>query len=106
MREEAVSGPFGFFLRRWRRQVPLSLLFWRDMVVVGTAINLAAVVCGLVALAMKAELAIALLIIHAPLPYNIFLVASVWRSADLAEPKKAGSVRTAAILWLVVSTLI
>ena len=106
MSEQTIFGPIGFFQRRWHRQVPLDLLFWRDMVIVGTAINLAAVLCGLIALATKTELAIALLIIHAPLPYNIFLTAAVWRTSELAGPKKAASARTGAVLWLVIATLL
>ncbi len=106
MREETVSGPFGFFLRRWRRQVPLDLLFWRDMLLIGTALNIATSVASLVALGLKADLATAMLIFLSPLPYNIFLLAAVWRTAELIEPKKAASVRVGAALWLVVATLL
>ena len=31
-----------FFSHRWHGQVPVRLLFWRDMLVMGTAINLLA----------------------------------------------------------------
>jgi hypothetical protein len=107
MQEEThVSGPFAFFIRRWRRQVPLGLLFWRDMIVTGSVINLAAALGGLMALAMKAEFFVAMLIIHAPLPYNIFLVGSVWRTADRSEPNRAASARFGAAFWLIAATVI
>ena len=99
-------GPAGYFVRRWRRRVPLGLLFWRDMIVVGSAINLAAAFGGLMALGMKVDLATAMLIIHAPLPYNVFLVGSVWRTADLAEPNRSASARFGAALWLIATTII
>lgn len=106
LEETDVSGPLAFFVRRWRRQVPLGLLFWRDMVVVGSAVNLAAAFGGLMALGFKAELAVAMLVFHAPLPYNIFLVASVWRTADIVDARKANSARLGAALWLLAATVI
>jgi len=106
MSEQTILRPVGFFQRRWQRQVPLDLLFWRDMVVVGTTINIAAMFASLMALGLKASLPVAMLIFFAPLPYNIFLAAAVWRTSDLAAPKKAASARTGAILWLVIATLL
>ena len=96
----------GFLASRWQRQVPLALLFWRDMVVVGSAINLAAAFAGLMALGFKAGLATALLVFHLPLPYNIFIAGAVWRTADLAESKAASSARAGAVLWLLATLLI
>lgn len=101
-----TSAAGGFFARRWRRQVPLGLLFWRDMMLVGTAINLATSFASLMALAMKVGTVEALLIFLAPLPYNVFLTAAVWRTADLVEPARAGQARFAAAVWLVAATLI
>jgi hypothetical protein len=98
--------PIAFFVRRWRRQVPLGLLFWRDMIVVGSLLNLAAAFAGLLALGFKAHLAVATLVFFSPLPYNVFLVASVWRAADLIPDARAWSVRAGATIWLVIATLI
>jgi hypothetical protein len=106
LEQTAVSGPFAFFVRRWRRQVPLGLLFWRDMVVVGSTFNLAAAFAGLMALGFKADLVLSMIVFHAPLPYNIFLAASVWRTADVAEASKAYSARLGAALWLLATTVI
>lgn len=100
------AGGFSFFVRRWQRQVPLALLFWRDMVIVGTSINLATAFASLMALGFKADLAVAMLIYHAPLPYNVFLVASVWRTADLVDAAKASSARFGAAVWLVAATIL
>ena len=106
MHDEVASVPFGFFSRRWRWQVPLGTLFWRDMVVVGSGINLVTAFVALMALGMKAGLGITILIFHAPLPYNIFLVASVWRTADITDPKTASSARFGAVVWLAAATLL
>jgi hypothetical protein len=100
------SGPIAFFVRRWRRQVPLGLLFWRDMIVVGSAVNLAMAFVSLMALGFKIDLVVAMLIYFAPLPYNVFLAGAVWRTADLADPARASSARFGAVLWLVAATVL
>ena len=40
-----------FFVRRWRGLVPLSVLFWRDMLAVGTFVNVLAAFAGLMLVA-------------------------------------------------------
>ncbi|MEP9388044.1 hypothetical protein [Mesorhizobium sp. KR9-304] len=100
------SGPLAFFVRRWGRRVPLGLLFWRDMIVIGSALNLAAAFAGLMALGFKADLLVAMLIFHAPLPYNFFIVGAIWRTADLVDAAKASSARFGAALWLVAATVL
>jgi hypothetical protein len=100
------AGPLSFFVRRWRRQVPLGLLFWRDMILVGSALNLAAAFAGLMALGFKADLLVAMLVFHVPLPYNFFIVGAIWRTADLADAAKASSSRFGAVLWLVAVTVL
>lgn len=104
--EAGGAGPLAFFTRRWRRQAPLGLLFWRDMVVVGSALNLAAAFAGLMALGFKADLVVAIAIYHAPLPYNLFLFGAVWRTAELADTARASSARLGAAGWLVATMII
>ncbi|MBX3584562.1 MAG: hypothetical protein KF810_22015 [Rhizobiaceae bacterium] len=101
-----TTGPFAFFVRRWQRQVSLDLLFWRDMAIVGSVLNLVAAFAGLMALGFKAGLPVALAVFHAPMPYNLFLFAAVWRTAELATPAKASSARFGAIVWLVAVTVL
>ncbi len=108
MRMEAGrdGGAFAFFVRRWRRETPLGLLFWRDMVVLGSLLNLISAFAGLMALGFKAELAVALAVFHAPLPYNLFVVAAVWRTADLVDAARASAARTGAAAWLVAVSIL
>lgn len=68
-----------FFRLRWLGQIPLAVLLWRDMVWIGTLINLAASFLALVALALGAHGGLAVALHLAPLPYNIFLLAAVLR---------------------------
>jgi len=104
--ESGVGWPFQFFVRRWRREVPLGLLFWRDMIVVGSAVNLAMAFISLMALGFKADLGVAMLIYFAPLPYNLFLAGAVWRTADLAAAARASTARIGAAGWLVAATVL
>jgi len=101
-----LAGPFAFFTRRWQRQVPLGLLFWRDMLVIGSLLNLAAAFFGLMALGFKYELPVALAVFHAPLPYNLFIFGAVWRTAELVDTAKASTARFGAIVWLIAVTVL
>lgn len=69
-----------FFTRRWQGQVPLTVLLWRDMLGVGTLINLVATALALALLVQDGHPALALALHFAPLPYNVFLFATLWRS--------------------------
>lgn len=95
-----------FFASRWRGEVPLERLFWRDMVLVGTTVNLMTTAAALVLLGLKASLVTVLVVHFAPIPYNVFLVSSIWRMTDSAGDAKAAFFRSAAVLWLVAATLI
>ena len=47
------EGMSAFFKLRWNGEVPLSQLFWRDMVVVGSIINIGTTIVALLILAAK-----------------------------------------------------
>ncbi len=62
-----------FFARRWRAEVPLAVLFWRDLLAVGTLVNLFASFGALVMVAQGVAGHWAVAVHLAPLPYNLFL---------------------------------
>lgn len=97
----AQLTPNGFFLRRWRGQVAWQRLFWRDMLAVGTVLNLAASFGALALLALGAPGAVAVALHFAPMPYNLFLCLALWRLAQRPAP-----VAAAALAWLVVMTVV
>jgi hypothetical protein len=100
------AGLAGFFAARWRGNVPLKRLFWRDMVVIGTAINLATTAASLVLLAAGLPLPAALAVHFAALPYNLFLTFAVWRTAERRGGGTAFAYQMGAVFWLIVATLI
>ena len=91
----------GFFLRRWRGQVAWQRLFWRDMLAVGTVLNLAVSFGALALLALGAPGTVAVALHFAPLPYNLFLFLALWRLARRPTPVVA-----AALAWLAVVTMV
>lgn len=95
-----------FLLARWRGEVPLGVAFWWDMWCVGTTINIAAALAGMVLLAADAPTAIAAFIFFAPLPYNLLLLLSVWRSAEKAAGPGSVAARLAAAAWVILATVI
>jgi hypothetical protein len=94
----------GFFLARWRGLIPLDRLFWRDMALVGTGINLAASAAALAMLGVKMSLGAALAVHFLPVPYNVFLFLSVWRTAAAQPGALASVAQIAAATWLVLAT--
>lgn len=95
-----MLGAAGFFTRRWRAEVPQRVLFWRDLVVVGTLINVLATGLALALVASGANIALAAGVHFLPLPYNLFLVAAVWRLPASA------ALRWVSLAWLALVTLV
>ena len=90
-----------FFSRRWRGEMPMRTVFWRDMLGVGTAVNVLATFVALMVASQGAPSWIAVTIHVAPLPYNIFLVAAVGRAPPHSRLTVIGS-----LAWLAVMTVV
>ncbi|MBA8905611.1 hypothetical protein [Aminobacter ciceronei] len=100
------SGLSAFFSRRWNGDVPLGQLFWWDMVVVGSIINVATTIVALLILAAKMSALLAVVVHLIPLPYNLFLYGSVLRTADMAGTPNANAVKLSATLWIILASLL
>ena len=90
-----------FLHDRLNHRVPLKTLFWRDMVLWGTALNL--IFLG-IALAMAANgfpAWQALLVFLLPLPYNVFVWHCVWTGAGRLDGFGRSALRSIATGWLV-----
>jgi hypothetical protein len=91
----------GFFAQRWRGQAPTKRLFWRDMVLVGSLINLATTFLALMLAAQGVATAVAVAVHFLPLPYNLFLCGALWR-----HPRRTTTLSASAGLWLALATLL
>ena len=85
--------------------MPLQALFWRDMLLIGSAINVAATLAALAVWALGWPTAAGFAIHFSPLPYNAFLLFAVWRTADRAAEPGAWAARAGAMVWMVAATL-
>ncbi|MEY3509942.1 MAG: hypothetical protein RI914_541 [Pseudomonadota bacterium] len=94
-------SPQGFWSLRWHGRLPLSQLFWRDMLGMGTLLNLVFLFVTLMLYAQRADPLLAMVVHLAVLPLNLFLVASVWRHHQAHSGFKA-----AATLWLGMTFLV
>jgi hypothetical protein len=88
------APPSGFWGSRWHAQVPWRRLFWRDMLVVGSVINLFTGFVALMLFAQDQPMAAVLAVHVAPLPYNAFLLASLWR-----HPQPSAVVKWVGLGW-------
>jgi hypothetical protein len=91
----------GFFGSHWRGEACLNRLYWRDMLIVGSVINC---VSGFIALMIAAQggaLWAAAVVHFASVPYNVFLVVSLWRT-----PGHTKVMAWTSLVWLGAVTLI
>ncbi len=98
--------PRRFFADRWRGLAPVDRVFWLDMWLAGTALNLATTFLSLVALGLKLPLWASLAVFFGSAPWNVFLTVSVWRACQVQRPRAGGFYRLAALAWLVLATTI
>ena len=90
-----------YFSRRWSGQVSWQTLLWPDILGVGTVLNLTATLVALVAAIQGVHVAVVALLHFAPLPFNLFLVAALWRA-----PRRPAIAAGVALAWLVVMVLV
>jgi hypothetical protein len=102
----AGNAIISFFTARWRREVSLDWLLWVDMILVGSAINLMTTFVALMMLGFKAPTFIAIATHFAAIPYNAFLYAAVWRTADNVDAGRAMTARGLATAWFALAVVI
>jgi hypothetical protein len=99
-------SPIAYLGALWRGEVPLRQAVWRDMALVGTVVNIAAMGVAFFAVALGASMMTFFAIHFLPVPYNIFLVSAVWRSAERAPADEAWAARIGSLLWLMITFVI
>lgn len=86
--------------------MPLAVMFWRDMVIWSSILNLATFGVALALLEIGYPTWVSVLVYLSPLPWNLFLVASVWRAADRQPGPFTQAARVGSLVWLVVATIL
>lgn len=91
----------GFIGARWRGQASLNTLFWRDMLLVGSVINLLVSFGALMIAALGGNFFVAAVVHFACLPYNLFLVFALWQTPGCGPAMKWTS-----LAWLLAATVL
>lgn len=100
------SGLRGFFTSRWRGEVELGTVFWRDMLLVGTVINGVTSVAAIALISSGISPLLSAAVFFSPLPYNIFIFVSVWRAAERSRAQGSLAAKIIAALWLTAACLL
>lgn len=87
-------APRGYFGSRWHGHVPQGTLVWWDMVVVGTLINAVTGLASLILLARGVSGGVWAALQLLVLPYNVYLLLAVWRTAS-----DSIALRSLAVCW-------
>jgi hypothetical protein len=90
-----------YFSERWQARIPFHDMFWRDLIIRGTAINLLVLFVGLLLIARGYPATWAFIAHLLLIPYNFFLFLAVMRWPGVQAPFKA-----IAGGWFVLATLI
>jgi hypothetical protein len=95
------------FVRLWRGEESLARAFWEYAILYGTLANLITTAATFAALALGLSGAIALAFFVLPIPYNIFVVVAVWRSAQRYQGSREWALlaRIGVVVWALIASL-
>lgn len=93
------DGARGYFRALWSGTEPLHRVVISDMLIGGTLINVVAMAVALVLFGLEAPGWLAATVFFSALPYNFFLVAVVWRTAEASRSVWALPTRVLAVVW-------
>ena len=92
--------------RLWAGNVPLTRVFWQYAMIGGTALNGVATLLAMALLAADAPALLALAAFALPIPYNLFVLVAVWRSASAYQGPRllADLARITSVIWAVAAS--
>ena len=90
----------------WVGEVPLGQVFWWYAVVCGLLINLVTSILLLALFVNDAHITLLIGSFLLPIPYNLLVVAGVWRSANRYDGPKsqADLARIGCVVWVIALT--
>ena len=97
-----------FVKQLWTGKFPLGRVFWHYAVAYGLLINLVTDLAFYALLLNDANMVLVVLAFASPVPYNIFIIVAVWRSADhYRGPKRwAELAQVGTVIWMLALTVI
>lgn len=91
--------PIRFIEDRLIGVAPLEVVFWRDMLLVGTGLAIVSLIASLTLAANHAPLYLVVGTYFAALPYTLFIALASWRASRHVLPIQRLTVRTITSLW-------
>ena len=88
-------GLIGFISSRWRGEASAAVVYWRDILGVGSLLNLLTSFGALMLAAQGVDFLIAAAVHFILLPYNVFLVVALWRT-----PRRTQIMAWTSLIWL------
>jgi hypothetical protein len=106
--EQGASAGGNVLRRLWAGEVPLGRVFWQYAMIGGTALNLMATLLAMALLAADVPGLLALAAFALPIPYNLFVLVAVWRSASAYQGPRllADLARVTSLIWAVVASTV
>jgi hypothetical protein len=101
-------GRSNFVIRFWRGEIDLSRAFWTYALFYGTLLHVICTAAALLLFSTDAPDLLAAAVFLAPLPYTIWSVVGVWRSAARC-PRNAfwpDLARGAVLIWGIAATFL
>jgi hypothetical protein len=95
------KGLLSYFRRLWRGDLPLARVFWTDMLVIGTLVNLGTLILAVLLFGMDAPLVYGVVLFLVHIPYSIVLFVGVCRSAARERSTWSMPAQAAAVVWLI-----
>jgi hypothetical protein len=97
---------FRYVRQLWSGDLPLSRVFWIDMLLVGTLVNLVSLIAAIVLFAGDAPVGWGVAVFLAHIPYSLLLFTAVWRSAAREKSQWSSVAQAAALAWLIAAFVI
>jgi len=96
----------GRIARLWRGEETLARAFWEYAILYGTLANVIVMIGMFAAIAAGASAWIIAVLYVLTVPYNVFVVVAVWRSAGRyrGAPEWAMLARIAVVVWALVAS--
>lgn len=91
----------------WLGEMPLARAFWEYAILYGLLLNLLTTIGSLMLFAAKAPAGYGLGLFLLAVPYNLFVLVAVWRSAGRYQGERhwADFARIAVVLWVLAVSL-
>ncbi|GLQ57216.1 hypothetical protein [Devosia nitrariae] len=95
-----------YFTSRLAGTAPLAIVFWRDMVAIGSGLVLLSLALVVVLALNNAPTAWIVIAYVANWPYCVFATFAVWKASLQSSPVQRGLARLAALAWLLFALVV